>query len=196
MPTQPGLRMHFSYHIFRLRQNIPCAVQIQKTASIVRTALPTLRPHELTAVLLQYAGTNVAAADLDSFYCTAQEHAHALLPKCSLQQVADISWALHRAQATVPTAFYQHVAEFAAVWLKKQLNEGKTWLVSEPAHPGTPSLTLSSLSGQTPGRETAMEAANFLYRVSQIADVRPFLKHGVIKGMLRIVSEGAVHVRL
>ena len=172
-----------------------CAVQIQMTASIVRTALPSLRPHELTAILLQFAGTNVAAADLNSFYCVAQQRAHALLPKCSLQQVADITWALHRAQAAVATTFYRHVAEFAATWLKQRFLEGDASLASVPAQPRTPTFILSSVGKQTPDRDTAKEAANFLYRVRHNTDVRQFLGGGIITGMLRIVSEGAVHVR-
>ena len=158
-------------------------------------ALPTLRPHELTAVLLQFAGTNVAAAELKSFYFTAQQHALTLLPSCSLQQVADITWALHRAQAAVSAAFYKHVTDFAATWLEQRLVEEDTLHVGVPIQPDTRSLTHSNLGSKKLNCDIAQEAANFLYRIRHIADVREALGGGIITGMLRIVSKGASHVR-
>lgn len=166
------------------------------TAATVHSALPTLRRHELTAVLLQFAGTNVAAAHLNSFYSTASQCAVKEFPKCSLQQLADITWAFHRAQADVPASFHRLVAEYAERWLEKRLKEEESVSASVAVQHGKYSWTHSNESTKKSGRDMAKEAANFLYRVSHVEGCVKVLRGDLIIGMLHIVSKGAKHVRL
>lgn len=88
---------------------------LRHVADAAQLAISSTSAASLTAATLQLAATNVPATALPSFYSAVVQRALQLLPHCSLQQVSDLTWALHRAQ--VPSAELQalHSAAFNAL---------------------------------------------------------------------------------
>lgn len=91
------------------------------------------------------AATNVPADRMPEFYSCCITRAQELVPLCSLQQLADLSWAFFRAQASPTSTFHLQVRESALSWVTAQLG------------------TLDMLP--LISREDAHEAANFLSRL-------------------------------
>ena len=72
---------------------------VRAVAAAMTHMMPQLWAPELTAVALQFCATNMAADRLPTLYAAIEQRAFAVLHTCSLQQVADLMWALHRADA-------------------------------------------------------------------------------------------------
>lgn len=152
-----------------------CALQaVCDVAATITSLVPSLSASHLTAVTLQMAATNVPADSIADFYAACVCRAHAILPQCSVQQLADLSWAFCRAAATTPRRFHTDVRDAAGMWATAQLG-----CLEE-----TPLIS----------RESAHEAANFLFRLTKAQLLRPD-GHLSLR-MLFIVAAGAKQVRL
>eukprot|EP00892_Ulva_mutabilis_P012816 jgi/Ulvmu1/9907/UM057_0064.1 len=141
-------------------------------ASRITRLVPELSSSALTAVSLQMAATNVPAHCMPGFYAACVARAQMLVPLCSLQELADLCWAFFRAQVVAPVEFHAGVLNAAQSWANACMSDNQAALVVS--------------------RESAHEAANFLFRLHKAGLLPPDCD--LSRQMLHIVAAGTKQV--
>jgi hypothetical protein len=168
----------FSY--IRNEKGLAKFVQVVEIcAELVQSTVDRLSAPQLTSVALQFSATNMLSAHLPDFWAALLSRWRSTLQSCSFQQLADLTWAFHRAGGLDDVR-----ADIIAAISSRLDISGDSCADGQQDRP----------QAQPVSRELAQEAANVLHRLGR-AGILDKDDCTIIPRLMAVVELGLDQVR-